>query len=38
MDEKAEGVLHSQSQMDCLHQVVNLCGFKNLGYYGPDFT
>ena len=38
MNEKAGGVLRSQSQMDSFRQVVNLCGFKDLGYCGPDFT
>ena len=38
MNEKAGGVLRSQSQMDSLRKVVNLCGFKDLGYCGPDFT
>ena len=38
MNEKAGGVLRSQSQMDSFHQIVNLCGFKDLGYCGPDYT
>ena len=38
MNEKAGGILRSQSQMDRLWQVVNLYGFKDLGYCGPDFT
>ncbi|XP_075654852.1 uncharacterized protein LOC142625021 [Castanea sativa] len=38
MNEKAGGVLRSQCQMDSFRQVVNLCGYKDLGYCGPDFT
>ncbi|XP_075655081.1 uncharacterized protein LOC142625281 [Castanea sativa] len=38
MNEKTGGTQHSQSQMDNFRRVVNLCGFKDLGYYGLDFT
>ena len=38
MNEKIGGVSRSQCQMDKFRQAVNLCGFKDLGYYGPDFT
>ena len=38
MNEKARGVLCSQSQMDSFCQIVNLCGFKDLGYCGPNYT
>ncbi|XP_050245813.1 uncharacterized protein LOC126693715 [Quercus robur] len=38
MTEKAGGALRSQCQMDKFRQVVNLCGFKDLGFCGPDFT
>ena len=38
MTEKAGDVSRSQCQMDKFRQVVNLCGFKDLGYCGPDFT
>ena len=38
MNEKAGDVLLSQSQMDSFRQIMNLCGFKDLGYCGPDYT
>ncbi|XP_075663401.1 uncharacterized protein LOC142632980 [Castanea sativa] len=38
INEKAGGVLRSQRQMDSFRQVVNLRGFKDLGYCDPDFT
>ena len=38
MNEKTGGTQRSQSQMDSFRQVVNFCDFKDLGYYGPNFT
>ena len=38
MTEKAGGAQRSQNQMDGFHRIVNHCGFKDLGYYGPDYT
>ena len=38
MDEKSGGVVRSRNQMDKFRDVVNACGFKDLGYLGPDFT
>ena len=38
MNEKSGGAERSQSQMDKFRKVVNDCGFKDLGYLGPDFT
>ena len=38
MTEKIGDVSRSQCQMDKFRRVVNLCGFKDLGYYGPKFT
>ena len=38
MTEKAGGVQRSQSQMDGFRRIVTQCGFKDLGYYGPDYT
>ena len=38
MNEKTGGTQRSQSQMDRFHHVVNFCGFKDLGYCGPEFT
>ncbi|XP_065637920.1 uncharacterized protein LOC136071032 [Quercus suber] len=38
MNEKSGDAQRSQSQMGSFCRVVNLCGFKDLGYYGPDFT
>ena len=33
-----EGAPISQRQMDSFREVVNACGFRDLGYSGPDFT
>ena len=38
MEEKSGGLLRSQRQMVKFRNVVNYCGFKDLGYVGPDFT
>ena len=38
MSETVGGVHRSQNQMDGFRQIVNHCGFKNLGYCGPDYT
>uniref|UniRef100_A0A7N2R6D1 Endonuclease/exonuclease/phosphatase domain-containing protein n=1 Tax=Quercus lobata TaxID=97700 RepID=A0A7N2R6D1_QUELO len=38
MSEKVGGAHHSQNQMDGFRQIVNHCGFKDLGYCGPDYT
>ncbi|XP_075675171.1 uncharacterized protein LOC142644440 [Castanea sativa] len=38
MDEKLGGVIRSQQQMDGFRNAINSCGFKDLGYSGPDFT
>ena len=38
MTEKAGRAQHSQNQMDGFRQIVNHCGFKDLGYYGPNYT
>ena len=38
MTEKARGVQRSQNQMDGFRRIVNHCGFKDLRYYGPDYT
>ncbi|XP_075650072.1 uncharacterized protein LOC142620611 [Castanea sativa] len=38
MEEKFDGASRPQSQMDSFRDVVNLCGFKDLGYYGMDYT
>ena len=38
MNEKTGVTQRSQSQMDSFRQVVNFCGFKDLGYCGPNFT
>ena len=32
------GAPRSQREMDGFREVVNVCGFKDLGYHGPDFT
>ena len=32
------GAPRRQRQMDGFREVVNTCGFKNLGYCSPDFT
>ena len=36
--EKSGGLLRPQCQMEKFRNVVNFCGFKDLGYVGPDFT
>ena len=38
MNEKTGGTQRSQSQMDSFRNVVNFCGFKDLGFCGPEFT
>ena len=38
MEEKSGGAARCQSQMDRFRGVVNLCGFKDLGYSRTDFT
>ncbi|KAL0012555.1 hypothetical protein SO802_007663 [Lithocarpus litseifolius] len=38
MEEKLGGLSRSQNQMEKFRNVVNYCGFKDLGYVGPDFT
>ena len=38
MEEKLGGLLRPQSQMEKFRNVVNNCGFKDLGYAGLDFT
>ena len=38
MDEKVEGSICSQQQMDGFRNVVDFCGFSDLGYCGIDFT
>ena len=38
MDEKAGGSIRSQQQMDGFRNVVDFCGFSDLGYCGTDFT
>ena len=38
MDKKSGRAVRSQSQMDKFRDVVNACGFKDLGYLGPNFT
>ena len=38
MDEKLGGVTRSQQQMNGFHNAINGCGFRDLGYSGPDFT
>ena len=37
-EEKMGGAPRPQRQMDRFCEVVNTCGFKDLGYCGPDFT
>ena len=37
-EEKMGGAPRPQRQMDGFREVVNTCGFKNLGYCSPDFT
>lgn len=36
--EKMGGAMRSQRQMDGFMEVINVCGFKDLGYNGPNFT
>ena len=38
MEEKSSGPLRPQGQMDNFRNVVNHCGFKDMGYVGLDFT
>ena len=38
MEEKSGGLLRPQSQMEKFRNMVNYCGFKDLGYVKPDFT
>ena len=38
MDEKWGGANRSQNQMDGFRNVINSCGFKDLGYSGTDYT
>ena len=38
MEEKSDRATRPQSQIDRFCDVVNLCGFKDLGYSGTDFT
>lgn len=38
MEEKMEGARRSQRQMGDFRDAINQCGFKDLGYIGPDFT
>ena len=38
MIEKSGGVQRSQTQMDGFRRIVNQCGFKDLGYCGPNYT
>ena len=38
MSEKDGGAQRSQNQMDGFRRIINHCGFKDLGYCGPDFT
>ena len=38
MSEKLGGAMRSQKQMKGFREVVNFCGFKDLGYSGRDFT
>ena len=38
MHEKAGGPVRSQQQMDGFRNIVNFCGFSDLGYCGTDFT
>ena len=37
-DEKRGGALRPQRQMDAFRNIINKCGFKDLGYLGFDFT
>ena len=38
MREKMGGAMRSQRQMEGFREVINICGFKDLGYSGLDFT
>ena len=38
MNEKFGGAIRSQQQMDGFREIVNYCGFHDLGYCGPDYT
>lgn len=38
MEEKSGGSLRPQSQMEKFRDVINFCGFMDLGYVGLDFT
>ena len=38
LTEKSGGALRSQHQMDGFREAVNLCGFQDLGFFGPKFT
>ena len=38
MEEKFGGVTRSQQQMSSFRNVVDYCGFQDLGYHGLDFT
>ena len=38
MNEKFGGANRPQQQMDSFREIVNYCGFHDLGYYGPDYT
>lgn len=36
--EKARGPERSQQQMESFREALNICGFQDMGYEGPDFT
>ena len=38
MNEKFGGANRPQQQMDSFREIVNYCGFHDLGYCGPDYT
>ena len=38
MEEKLGGVNRTQNQMEGFCNAINSCGFKDLGYSGPDYT
>ena len=38
MEEKLGGVVRTQQYMDGFRDAINICGFKDLGYRGLDFT
>ena len=38
MTEQMRGMQRPQRQMDEFQATINECGFKNLGYNGPDYT